>query len=358
MYTHFTRGSRGYFLLGKGGPGGMYDKIELLVPIADRDYSVRLEEGTDKIDYDYRFISRVGNFIRRDYMNGYSILRGSLAKFYHGENMTPLSFGEVSKALDKLGEAFTLKLDNAKVLSLEFGSSFMVKKPACEYLQLLGNCKYFKRMDFKNQTGKLESVTYSKRKGRNKFIAYDKVAEMNKNRKQPGVIDAFKFIAFNKNIEMKDKRHRCIPDLYKRTDVLRLEYAIKEGRIREIFRNDLTAYDLATSKVYHKLQQQFCEFYKNISKTGRSVFINPVYMGKRTSTQFQKLVLEQLRQLCPNEYDFMLQGAQARELLPSYTLNRIRAGDRVNSQDYNISYANELIAELNALVKLKMGKIA
>ena len=318
--------------------------------------TVRLGDAIDKVDYEHRFMSRIGNFTRRDYMNDCSILRGSLSKFYHRENMTPLSFGEVSKALDKLGDAFSLRLHNAKVLSLEFGSSFMVKNPACEYLQLLGNRKYFKRMVFYSLTGKLESVTYCQKKRRSKFIAYDKVAEMNKNLKQLGFFDSIKFEGFNKNIEMKDKRHR-IPDLYRGTNVLRIEHAIKEGRIREIFHKDLTAYDLATSKVYHELQRQFWGFYKSISKAGRGVFIDPACMGKRTSPQYQKLVLEQLRQLCPNEYDFMLQDSQALDFLPKHTLSRIRAEGRGNSQDYSISHANELIAELDALVKLKMGKV-
>ena len=334
----------------------MYDKIELSVPIMNRDFSVDIETAADNVDYDCRLISRINNFIRRDYMNGYSKLRGSLAKFYHGENMTPLSFGDVSKALDKLGTAFTLKLHNAKVLSLEFGSSFMVKQPACEYLKLFENCRYFKRMDIYNQTGKLETVAYFTKKGKEKFIAYDKVAEIYKNRKQPSPFEIINFIAFNESIEMRDKRRR-IPDLYKGTNVLRLEYTVKRGGIKAIFGKDLTAYDLANVEVYRILQQRFCRFYRSISKEGRIVFINPACMGKRRSAELKRLMLEQLRQLEPNEYNFLLQDAQARALLPDYTFHRIRTENMVNSKDYNISYTNKLIAELNAQIKLKMGKI-
>ena len=334
----------------------MYDKIELLVPIMDRDYSVSIEKATDKIDYDHHFMSRINNCVRYDYMNCYSKIRGSLAKFYHGENMTLLSFGEIRKALDKLGEAFTLKLHNAKVLSLEFGANFMVKQPACEYLKLFGDCRYFKRMDIYNPTGKFEAVTYFNKKGENKFIAYDKVAEMYKNQKQPNPFETIKFISLNENIEMRDKRRR-IPDLYKETNVLRLEYTVKKGGIQAIFGRDLTAYDLAEPKVYRILQKRFCRFYKGISKTGRIIFINPIYMIKNTSRQFKDLALEQLRQLKLNEYNYLLQDTQAKRLLPDYTFPRIRAKNRVNSKDYNISYTNGLIAELDALVKLKMSKI-
>jgi len=80
-------------------------------------------------------------------------------------------------------------------------------------------------------------------------------------------------------------------------------------------------------------------------------------MIKKTSRQFKDLALEQLRQLESNEYNFLLQDTQAQRLLPDYTFPRIRAKNRVNSTDYNISYTNGLIAELDALIKLKMGKI-
>jgi hypothetical protein len=334
----------------------MYDKIELLVPVVDRDHSISIEEAVGNIDYDYHFMSRINNCVRQDYMNGYSKIRGSLAKFYYGENMSILSFGEVRKALDKLGKAFTVKLHNAKVLLLEFGSNFMVKHPACEYLKLFGDCRYFKRMDIYNPTGKFEAVTYFTRKREHKFIAYDKVAEMYKNRKEPSSFELIKFIAFNENIEMKDKRRR-IPDLYKETNVLRLEYTVKKRGIQAIFGRDLTAYDLAEPEVYRILQERFCRFYKSISKTGRIIFINPACMIKKTSRLFKDLALEQLRQLEPNEYNYLLQDTQAQSLLPDYTFPRIRAKNRLNSTDYNISYTNVLIAELDALIKLKMGKI-
>jgi hypothetical protein len=326
------------------------------VPITDYDFNAGIETSADNVDYDCRLISRINNFVRQDWMNGYSKLRGSLAKFYYGENMTLLSFGEVSKALDKLGKAFTLKLHNAKVLSLEFGANFMVKHPVCEYLKLFGDCRYFKRMDVYNPTGKFKSVTYFNKKGDHKFIAYDKVAEMYKDKKQPSPFELVKFIAFNKNIEIKDKR-RKIPDLYKGANVLRLEYAVKGSGIRAIFGRDLTAYDLANAEVYRTLQQRFYRFYKSISKRGRIVFINPDGMIKKNSRHFKDLVLEQLMQLEPNEYNFLLFFAQAQALLPDYTFPRIRAGNRSKSKDCNISYTHKLIAELEAQVKLKMGKI-
>jgi len=335
----------------------MYDKIELLVSAGYKNWDVSLEDMANALDYDRRTISRIKNFSLIEKNINQILMRGSLAKFYHGENITPLSFMEVKPALDKLGKLSGYDLRYAKVISLEFGISIMVKRPACEYLKLFGNCKYFKRMDVYNQTGKFESVIYLNRKGRQKFIVYDKVAEMNKNQKRPNLLEMIIFIACNKNIQMKDKRFR-IPDLYKDSDVLRLEYSLKKGRIQEIFGRDLSVYDLTDYKVYRTLQQRFYKFYRSISKTGRIVFISPSSMEKKTNKEFEKLALEQLKQLEPNEYNFLLQDTQAKELLPSYTLNRIRAKDRYDSNDYNISYTNDLIEELNALIKLKMSKIA
>jgi chaperonin GroEL (HSP60 family) len=185
-------------------------------------------------------------------------------------------------------------------------------------------------MEVYSSTGKINTVTYFTKGRRLKFIVY------------------------NKLIEMEDKR-REIPAQYKGTNVIRLEYAIeKEAVINKIFGKTLKAYDLATINIYHTLQKMFFSFYMNISKTGQNVFINPVGIEKLTKPQFNKIVLEQFRQLFSSNYDFLLQDAQALGLLTKNTMTSIRVENKTDSANYNISHTNELITELNEKIELVM----
>ena len=66
---------------------------------------------------------------------------GSLAKYLHDENITPLKREEVKQAIKKLEHDIGLSLKNAAVCSAEFGTSIVVKEKPFEYLDLFGYTK-------------------------------------------------------------------------------------------------------------------------------------------------------------------------------------------------------------------------
>jgi hypothetical protein len=72
----------------------MYDKIVLVIP-ADQ---------IDNPNYSRLRFLKIKNFKIRTKNDGSILIYGSLAKFYIGENITPLPFDDVKKALDKLGK--------------------------------------------------------------------------------------------------------------------------------------------------------------------------------------------------------------------------------------------------------------
>ena len=98
---------------------------------------------------------------------------GSLAKFLHGENITPMDLRGAADAVAKLSDALHLRMDEAKVKRLEFGRTLEVSRPVSDYLQRLGDVPRMRRDVF---AGALYYL--NKGKEQNKVLAfYDKGAE-------------------------------------------------------------------------------------------------------------------------------------------------------------------------------------
>lgn len=73
---------------------------------------------------------------------------GSLAKFLHGENITPMDLRGAADAVAKLSDALHLRMDEAKVTRLEFGRTLEVSRPVAGYLQRLGDVPRMRRNGF------------------------------------------------------------------------------------------------------------------------------------------------------------------------------------------------------------------
>ena len=96
---------------------------------------------------------------------------GSLAKFLHGENITPMDLRGAADAVAKLSDALHLRMNEAKVTRLEFGRTLEVSRPVPDYLQRLGDVPRMRRGVF--APGALYYL--NKGKEQNKVLAfYDK----------------------------------------------------------------------------------------------------------------------------------------------------------------------------------------
>jgi hypothetical protein len=182
----------------------MIDNISLKVP--------RQED-------DAGFIGIVQDLWRRD-VNTYSghiqnmgvyknldgiIIHGSLAKYLNGENLVPLTRGQIKEAIRKLEAETGLDLSMAIVRSLEIGISVFTREKPSEYLKLFGNPAIFTRREFSKLKG-LETITYATKTGAFQFTGYDKIQEM---KNQKGNL----YLSFSDD-----------------TNVLRLEYKIVRRR--------------------------------------------------------------------------------------------------------------------------------
>jgi hypothetical protein len=251
------------------------------------------------------------------------IIFGSLAKYLHGENITPLSREEVRQAIKKLEKAIGLSLKNAVVSSVEFGTSIITKEKPFEYLSLFGNMKRLTRREYSKLTG-IETINYTSDTGSFEFIGYDKIKEMRKKKQE-------------------------IPSLFAKSNVLRLEYKIRNRKgIEAKFRNGLLAYSLFNKGIYKRFQELFFDKYKSIDKMGRLVYADK--SEDITPSILCKLLAEQFRQSFPKDYRYFIQQSIEAGRLSPRNLERIRAENYKMGQDIYISEQSPFITELDALV--------
>lgn len=173
----------------------MYDTIHIFLHYSDVQSLTPIEEtrlkrgnGSDRWNQDgVVFSSTQGYFLRyptnygsvegwnvEAHRTGYK-LKGSLAKWYFGNNIQTLTLAQAIKAIESLGEALGVGrcIFKAKVNRMDFSSVISTMHPADYYFVFLDNMKGFDRSKKKSET-----TLYYNRKSRDKaFKAYDKVKE-------------------------------------------------------------------------------------------------------------------------------------------------------------------------------------
>jgi hypothetical protein len=115
----------------------MIDNISLKVPRQDdTGFTERLQDLWRRDIHTYSgHIQNLGVYQNLDGV----IIHGSLAKYLNGENLTPLTRGQVKEAIRKLETETGLDLSMAIVRSVEIGISVFTKEKPSEYLKLFGN---------------------------------------------------------------------------------------------------------------------------------------------------------------------------------------------------------------------------
>jgi hypothetical protein len=126
----------------------------------------------------------IGNMAVHQNLDGVTI-RGSIAKYLHGENIRPLTRKSVQAAIEKLEEDTGLSLGEAVLCSVEVGTSVILKEKPAEFMRLFGEAaRYTKTVHSRN--GFIETVLYGTSTGAYAFCVYDKGREC-RRRCFPGV---------------------------------------------------------------------------------------------------------------------------------------------------------------------------
>lgn len=96
-------------------------------------------------------------------------LKGSLAKYYLGDNLHTLTRADSQRAVEKLSDEVRLQLLDAKVTRFDLAQNFLMRHDPKAYYHLLGDCQHYKRIE------QPESLYYNN--GMRTKLFYNKIAE-------------------------------------------------------------------------------------------------------------------------------------------------------------------------------------
>lgn len=166
--------------------------------------------------------------------------KGSLAKFYFGDNIQTLTRSDSQRAIEKMQDETLLPIDQAKVTRFDIAGNLLMRHEPKAYYSYLGDCQYYKRSQLP------DSIYYSN--GQKVKLFYNKAAEV----KKLGLI---------------------LPEVTNGYNLLRYELRFM-GRITKQFnRPEITVSSLTDEQFYIEAVNRWLSEYKAISKQ-REININ------------------------------------------------------------------------------------
>lgn len=160
-------------------------------------------------------------------------IKGSLCKYYLGDNFQTLERADTKRAIEKLSDTLHIPLDEAIITRLDLAQTFEMQHPPELYLPHLGGCGRFNRLV---QPHSLYYTTKAKT-----LLLYDKAREA------------------------KDKG-TTIPDSYKGKHLLRYEQRYTERLASSLKVDRVTAAMLSDEQFYNYLVKEWVAAYRRIKK--------------------------------------------------------------------------------------------
>lgn len=210
----------------------MYDSIYFKIPVNNlgmgiNDFTEQLTgllgNANSKLDSQTgELIYTEGNLGNLKVMLGrcYLKIRGSLCKYYLGDNFQTLKYSDVRLAEERLSDELHVNVSKADITRLDFGTNLIMDCPTKVYFDHLGELRYFKRVLFKS------GVRYQ---------------TINKT-----------LCLYDKNEEAK-KHKEVIPDSYKGCNTLRYEVRFMRQVAHQLKLNEVIGATLYDIDVYNLL---------------------------------------------------------------------------------------------------------
>ncbi len=175
------------------------------------------------------------------------ITKGSLCKWYLGDNLQELTRGDTRRALEKLSDTLHLPMDRAKVSRIDIAHNLIMEHPPRVYFGHLGPLRYATRLQ------EPEGIYYKQGAGRLAF--YDKMKEAQRGG------DTF-------------------PEIYAGQNVLRYERRFQHRLPKYLNEPEITGATLYDEMFYIKLVDLWLKGYRDISKIN-DIIINPEAMKSK-----------------------------------------------------------------------------
>ena len=170
-------------------------------------------------------------------------LKGSVAKYYNGNNLEPFTLTQTKEAFEKISDILHLKMDSAKCTRLDFEACLKVDYPVKYYLSMLLKCGRYERCEY------YSSLYYKLTGEQRELIFYDKIKEM------------------------RAKDYNSVPAEYKNKNVLRfgVHYLKSIGKRLKEKGQDVYVSDLVDMSFYNSLQDKYLKEYESINKAKFSI---------------------------------------------------------------------------------------
>ena len=269
----------------------MYDTLHLHYNYDDNGYP-----DTDKIIY------KISDVNHSEYANGSTCtsgsldnlrvninemsvtIKGSLAKYYLGNNFQTLSQKTTSEAIEKLSDVLNLDINLCKVSRIDLSTNFITTHEPNIYYDYLGNLKRFNRLE------NPYSIDY--RQKSKKLLFYDKVM-------------------------WAKQTHSLIPLEFQNKNVLRYEMRLNEAVKRYLKLNKITMKDLHGHAMYSKLVGEWYNFYNRIEKKPSKEIVLNTHNIKSPKDVDKELLVHLARTKGFDYIDNMIKDLKARKAFTS-----------------------------------------
>ncbi|KAA6317114.1 hypothetical protein EZS27_032677 [termite gut metagenome] len=250
-------------------------------------------------------------------------ITGSLPKFLYPDNIFPLNRKSTKEAFEKLSDCLHFPTDKAKIISLEFGTHFLMSKPVSAYLDMLKETSHLKRCRYEADT------LYYRSNGRQKL----------------------KTIYFYDKVKEAEKRGVNIPECYVNSNLLRYEMRYKGHLPQQLKEPEITGKTLSDEAFYRKMVKLYSDAYFAIDKV-KTVKTNSMNKINTVSDAFEVLVARLINQSDQDQITAFMDELKQNQVFDDpkyYTRLKKKLSDIAGKAD--VTETNSLIKELDNEIK-------
>ena len=310
----------------------MYDKVKIWYdrPIAGAEFPAIVNHLANvKVEADLH----TGEERAFGYLEGLKVgigsrgvwILGSLAKYLYGSNVLSLDRRATAEGMEKLSDELDLPINEARVLSMEFGTNFLMRHNVPDYLERLGSMPRMSRGTFDD--GSLYYQGKGKAKKRPKVLTfYDKGAEAERD----GAV---------------------YPEHLKGQNLLRYEMRLNE-RLPQRFNVPMVKASTLSEKAFYRgVMRMYQDNYFAIRKTPQ-IISNAMDEIKTVGDAFELFVARLIIQTGEAQIgDYLKELKEANVFPDRKNYSRVKKKIQEVATKGNITISDELIKELDDEVK-------
>ena len=262
----------------------------------------------------YGYLDGLGVSVSRHKIN---IYKGSLCKWYLGDNIQTLTRQNTRQAIERLSDTLHVPMDKARITRLDIAHNIITKHPIDVYLNHFGMLRYATRLPMPH------GLYYYQ--GDKKFCFYDKIREQ-RSKGEP------------------------IPELYNGRNVLRYEQRYMR-RISSNLKTEVTGAMLYDEEFYIRLANIWHDTYIKINKINNANFN---FHAMKTIKNLKNMGLLALIERMGGEMEFHAQikeAMQRGEITPKQAHDIRRASKMASQINDSLVVENDAIAELDKKIK-------